>query len=118
MPNSISCYLNVGFIHSTILDCLPAFQIINENETLIVDKLFCFQILQVLISGLLAIEGDMLLILLKCTILSYSNRFNFGNNIYLAFSGLSLNILASKKNVLECKVGLIRPPRCVVGVGG
>ena len=37
-------YLNVSFIHSTILDCLPAFQVINEKETLIINKLFCFQI--------------------------------------------------------------------------
>ena len=26
---SVSCFLNVSFIHSTILDCLPAFQVIN-----------------------------------------------------------------------------------------
>ena len=44
MPYSVSCYLIVSFIHSTILDCLPAFHVINEKETLIIDKLFCFQI--------------------------------------------------------------------------
>ena len=38
------CYLNVSFIHSTILDCLPAFPVINEKETLIINKLFCFKI--------------------------------------------------------------------------
>ena len=42
MPNSVSCNLNVSFIHSTILDCLPAFQVINEKETLIINKLFLF----------------------------------------------------------------------------
>ena len=40
----VSCYLNVSFIHSTILDCLPDFQVINEKETLIINKLFCFKI--------------------------------------------------------------------------
>ena len=29
LPYSVSCFLNVSFIHSTILDCLPAFQVIN-----------------------------------------------------------------------------------------
>ena len=43
-PYSISCYLNVSFDHSTILDCLPAFQVIIEKETLIINKLFCFKI--------------------------------------------------------------------------
>ena len=32
------------FIQSTILDCLPAFQVINEKESLIVNKFFCFKI--------------------------------------------------------------------------
>ena len=40
---SVSCYLNASFIHSTILDCLTAFQVINEKETLIINKLFCFK---------------------------------------------------------------------------
>ena len=40
MPYSVSCYLNVSFIHSTILDCLPAFQVLNEKETLITNKCF------------------------------------------------------------------------------
>ena len=29
LPYSVSCFLNVSFIDSTILDCLPAFQVIN-----------------------------------------------------------------------------------------
>ena len=33
----------VSFIHSTILDCLPAFKVIHEKETLIFNKLFCFK---------------------------------------------------------------------------
>ena len=43
LPYSVSCYLNVRFIHSTILDYLIAFQVINETETLIVNKSFCFK---------------------------------------------------------------------------
>ena len=43
VPYSVSCYLNVSFIHSTILDCLPAFQVINEKETLII-KVVLFKI--------------------------------------------------------------------------
>ena len=35
------CY---RFINGTILDCLPAFLVINEKETLIINKLFCFKI--------------------------------------------------------------------------
>ena len=27
LPYSVSCFLNVSFIISTILDCLPAFQV-------------------------------------------------------------------------------------------
>ena len=45
LPYSVSCYLNVSFIHSTILDCLLAFQVIKEKETLIINKLFCFKII-------------------------------------------------------------------------
>ena len=41
---SVSCYLIVSFIHSTILDSLPAFQVKNKKETLINNKLFCFKI--------------------------------------------------------------------------
>ena len=45
LPYSVSYYLNdTGFIYGTILDCLPAFQVINEKETLIINKLFCFKI--------------------------------------------------------------------------
>ena len=44
LPYSVSCFLNVSFVHSTILACLPAFQVINEKETLIINKLFCFKI--------------------------------------------------------------------------
>ena len=43
LPYSVSCFLNVSFIHSTILDCLPAFQVINKKETLIIKKLFRFK---------------------------------------------------------------------------
>ena len=32
MPYSLSCYLNVSSIHSTILDSLPAFQVINTEK--------------------------------------------------------------------------------------
>ena len=38
LPYSVSSYLNFSFIHSTILDCLPAFQVINEKETFIINK--------------------------------------------------------------------------------
>ena len=41
---SVSCYLNVSFIHSMILDSLPAFKVINNKENLINNKLFCFKI--------------------------------------------------------------------------
>ena len=44
LPQSVSFYLNVSFIQSTILDSLQAFQVINKKETLIIDKLFCFKI--------------------------------------------------------------------------
>ena len=44
LPYSVSCYLNVSFIHTTILDSLPAFQVINKKETLIIKKLLCFKI--------------------------------------------------------------------------
>ena len=44
VPYSVSCYLNISFIHSTILDCLPAFQVIDEKETLIINELFCIKI--------------------------------------------------------------------------
>ena len=44
LPYSVSCFLNVSFIHSTILDCLPAFQVINKNEISIINKSFCFKI--------------------------------------------------------------------------
>ena len=43
MPYSVSSYLNVSFIHSMILDCLPGFQVINEKETLVINKSFCFE---------------------------------------------------------------------------
>ena len=39
LPYSVSCFLNVSFIHS-----LPAFHVINKKETLIINKLFCFKI--------------------------------------------------------------------------
>ena len=42
LPYSLSCYLNVSFIYSTILDCLLAFQMINDKENLIINKLFCY----------------------------------------------------------------------------
>ena len=41
LPYSVSCYLNLSFIHSTILDCLTTFQVINAKETLTINKLFC-----------------------------------------------------------------------------
>ena len=44
LPYSVSCFLNVSFIHSTILDCLPAFQVINKKEISIINKSFCFKI--------------------------------------------------------------------------
>ena len=39
---SILLFSNVSFIHRTLLDSLPAFQVINKKETLIINKLFCF----------------------------------------------------------------------------
>ena len=44
LPYSVSCFLNVSFIHSTILDCLSAFQVINLKEISIINKSFCFKI--------------------------------------------------------------------------
>ena len=44
LPYSVSCFLNVSFIHSTILDCLQAFQVINYKEISILNKSFCFKI--------------------------------------------------------------------------
>ena len=44
LPYSLSCYLIASFIHSTILDSLPAFQVINKKEIFIINKLFCFKI--------------------------------------------------------------------------
>ena len=41
---SILLFSNVSFIHSTILDSLQAFQVISKKETLIINKLCCFEI--------------------------------------------------------------------------
>ena len=35
LPNSVSCYLNVSIIHSTILDYLPAFQRNFDNQQVV-----------------------------------------------------------------------------------
>ena len=43
LPYSLSCYINVSLIRSTILDYLTAVQVINEKETLIINKLFYFK---------------------------------------------------------------------------
>ena len=43
LPYSVSSYFNVSFIHRTILDSLPAFQVINKKETYIINKLFSFK---------------------------------------------------------------------------
>ena len=43
LPYSVSCYKNISLIHSTALDCLTAFKLINEKETLINNKLFCLK---------------------------------------------------------------------------
>ena len=45
LPYSVSCYLSVIFVQSTILDCLLAVQVKNEKETMIIRKLFCFKII-------------------------------------------------------------------------
>ena len=41
---TVLSYFNVSFNHSRMFDCQPAFQVINEKETLIINKLFCFKI--------------------------------------------------------------------------
>ena len=43
LPLGLLSPLNVSFIYSMILDCLPAFQVIEAKETLIINKLFCFK---------------------------------------------------------------------------
>ena len=43
LPLGLLSPLNVSFIYSMILDCLPAYQVIKAKETLMINKLFCFQ---------------------------------------------------------------------------
>ena len=43
LPYSVSCYINISLIRSTALDCLTAFKLLNEEETLINNKSFCLK---------------------------------------------------------------------------